>query len=108
MTEEKAGPGDGGGTTRLQRWSESVDSELYDELLNRYERVLVFAGQLQEKLKSQRLLQEKNEGLEQENLRLRRVVSAGEAYMKVLEKVLEAVGVGSSEREADDDSDREA
>ncbi|MFZ0428228.1 MAG: hypothetical protein WAO20_08930 [Acidobacteriota bacterium] len=84
------------GTTKLEKWSESVDSELYDELLNRYERVLVFAGQLQEKLKNQRLLAEKNEGLEEENQRLRRVVSAGEAYMKVLERALDAVGLTDS------------
>lgn len=108
MSEEKAGPGAPGETTKLERWTESVDSELYDELLNRYERVLVFAGQLQEKLKSQRLLQEKNEGLEGENQRLRRVVSAGEAYMKVLERALEAIGVTDSAKVGDDDSNSEA
>lgn len=97
MSDESPEPGGRSTTTELERWSESVDSEVYQDLLNRYERILVFAGQLQEKLKSQRLLLEKNEGLEEENIRLRRVVSAGEAYMKVLERALEAVGVTGSE-----------
>ncbi len=104
MSEERPETHDGE-TTTLERWSETVDSELYEELLNRYERVLVFAGQLQEKLKAQRLLQEKNEGLEEENLRLRRVVSAGEAYMKVLERALEAVGVSDSGTSDDGEPD---
>ena len=74
----------------------SVDGELYEELLNRYERVLVFAGGLQEKLKKQKLLAEKNEDLSSENDRLRRIVSAGEAYMRVLEESLRAIGLPES------------
>lgn len=83
----------------LGKWSESVDSELYDELLNRYERVLVYAGQLQEKMNEQKLLAEKNEHLEGENLRLRGVLAAGEAYIRVLERALQAVGVLETEGE---------
>lgn len=105
MSEERSGRESSAGATKLEKWSETVDSELYEELLNRYERVLVFAGQLQEKLKSQRLLQEKNEGLEGENQRLRRVVSAGEAYMKVLERALDAVGVIGDEGRPDGHTD---
>jgi hypothetical protein len=103
MSDKDVRPEDPRNASKLERWTESVDAELYDELLNRYERVLVFAGQLQEKLKGQRLLQEKNENLEDENQRLRRVVSAGEAYMRVLEKALEAVGLPESpSRDAND------
>ncbi|GAB4132230.1 MAG: hypothetical protein Kow001_24920 [Acidobacteriota bacterium] len=65
-----------------------AQGEVLDELLRRYERVLVFAGQLQERLKQQRLLAEQTESLQEENERLRRVVAAGEAYIKVLESAL--------------------
>ena len=34
--------------SQVQTWAESVDAELYEELMNRYERILVFAGGLQE------------------------------------------------------------
>ena len=78
---------------KLPAPTESVDGELYEELLNRYERVLVFAGGLQEKLKQQKLLAEKNEDLSSENDQLRRVVSAGEAYIRVLEESLRAIGL---------------
>lgn len=68
-----------------------TEGEVMEELLSRYERVLVFAGQLQERLKQQKLLAEKNEHLEDENEKLRRVVSAAEAYIKVLESAVEAM-----------------
>lgn len=80
-------------TAEILRWSESVDAEVYEELLNRYERILVFAGQLQEKLNQQRLLVEKNEGLEKENRRLERLVAVEESYVRLLENALEALGV---------------
>jgi hypothetical protein len=80
-------------TAEIQRWSESVDAEVYEELLNRYERILVFAGQLQEKLNQQRLLTEKNEDLDKENRRLQRLVAVEESYVRLLENALEALGV---------------
>jgi hypothetical protein len=80
-------------TAKLPVPAETVDGELYEELLNRYERMLVFAGGLQEKLKSQKLLVAKNEDLADENDRLRRIVSAGDAYIKVLEQSLRAIGL---------------
>jgi len=80
-------------TAKLPVPAETVDGELYEELLNRYERMLVFAGGLQEKLKSQKLLVAKNENLSDENERLRRIVSAGDAYIKVLEQSLRAIGL---------------
>ena len=81
----------------VQRWSESVDAEVYEELLNRYERILVFAGQLQEKLNQQKLLAEKNEDLEKENRRLQRLVAVEESYVRLLENALEALGVMNEE-----------
>ena len=81
----------------VQRWSESVDAEVYEELLNRYERILVFAGQLQEKLNQQKLLAEKNEDLEKENRRLQRLVAVEESYVRLLENALEALGVINEE-----------
>jgi len=83
---------------QVQRWSESVDAEVYEELLNRYERILVFAGQLQEKLNQQKLLAEKNEDLERENRRLQRMVAVEESYVRLLENALEALGVISSDQ----------
>ena len=85
-------------TAEVQRWSESVDAEVYEELLNRYERILVFAGQLQEKLSQQRLLAEKNEDLEKENRRLQRLVAVEESYVRLLENALEALGVMSQDQ----------
>ncbi len=73
--------------TRSEPQAEA-QGEVLDELLRRYERVLVFAGQLQERLKQQRLLAERTESLREENERLRRVVAAGEAYIRVLESAL--------------------
>jgi len=89
--EDSSNPGGDskpGGATGLRKTAPYVESELYEELLNRYERMLVFAGQLQEKLRSEKLLADQNRDLEAENTRLRRVVAAGEAYMAVLEKAL--------------------
>jgi hypothetical protein len=80
-------------TTEIQRWTDSVDAEVYEELLNRYERILVFAGQLQEKLNQQKLLAAKNENLDRENQRLKRLVAVEESYVRLLENALEAVGV---------------
>jgi hypothetical protein len=77
----------------IQAISETVDSELYEELLNRYERILVFAGQLQEKLNQQKLLAERNESLEDQNERLKKVVAVDESYIRLLENALGALGV---------------
>ena len=77
----------------LQKWSESIDSELYEELLNRYERVLVYAGQLQEKMSQQKLLVDQNQDLESENHRLKRSLDLSESYIRLLEGALGALGV---------------
>ena len=87
-----------GETAEIQRWSESVDAEIYEELLNRYERILIFAGQLQEKLNQQKLLAEKNEDLGKENRRLQRLVAVEESYVRLLENALEALGVMSPDQ----------
>jgi hypothetical protein len=81
--------------TRAEAQAEA-QGEVLDELLRRYERVLVFAGQLQERLKQQRLLAERTESLQQENERLRRVVAAGEAYIRVLESAVAGLAAGGS------------
>lgn len=72
---------------------EAVKAELYEDLLNRYERVLVFAGQLQEKLKRQRHLVEENEALRQENERLRRLASVAQSYIHSLEEAVQVMGL---------------
>jgi hypothetical protein len=78
--------------SEIERWRASVDADLYEDLLNRYERVLVFAGHLREKLNHQKLLSERNDDLERENERLQRVVTAGESYIRVLEDALSSTG----------------
>jgi hypothetical protein len=70
-----------------------VSSDLYEDLLNRYERALIFAGQLQEKNRQQLLLQEKNDGLEQQVESLKRQVSVEESYTRLLEGALKSLGV---------------
>ena len=90
-------------TSEIQRWSESVDAEVYEELLNRYERILVFAGQLQEKLNQQKLLAEKNDDLEKENRRLQQLVAVEESYVRLLENALEALGVMNPEKTVSED-----
>lgn len=81
-------------------WPEYVSSELYEELLNRYERALVFAGQLQEKIKQGKLLAErnnllaeKNTSLVDENERLLRLLEVEQEYVGVLENALEGYGL---------------
>jgi hypothetical protein len=73
--------------------TEPGDNELYEELLNRYERVLVYAGQLQEKVRHQKLLAEKNDSLERELEKLRRLVSLEQSYNRLLENALHSLGV---------------
>jgi hypothetical protein len=73
--------------------TEPGDNELYEELLNRYERVLVYAGQLQEKVRHQKLLAEKNDSLERELEKLRRLVSLEQSYNRLLENALKSLGV---------------
>lgn len=98
--------------TDVQRWSESVDGELYEELLNRYERVLLYAGQLQQKLKQQSLLLDQNQSLEKENRRLKRLNAVEQSYVRLLERALESLGVidpatfesPQSEEEAEEDA----
>jgi hypothetical protein len=82
---------------RVQTWSENVDSELYEELLNRYERILVFAGGLQEKLSQQKLLVAKNEDLEDKVDQLKQRVALDSSYIHLLEKSLQALDVMKSE-----------
>lgn len=77
----------------VQRWSESVDGELYEELLSRYERVLVYAGRLQQELKQQNLLLDQNQSLEKENRRLKRLNAVEQSYVRLLERALESLGV---------------
>lgn len=77
----------------VQRWSESVDGELYEELLNRYERVLVYAGRLQQRLKQQSFLLDQNQSLEKENRRLKRLNAVEQSYVRLLERALESLGV---------------
>lgn len=84
MTEKK---------TTLERWSSQVSGEQYEELLNRYERVLVYAGQLQEKVRHGNLLAEKNGSLESENQRLKQLVQVERSYVRLLERALDALGV---------------
>lgn len=81
----------------LQGWADSVDAELYEELLNRYERILVFAGQLQEKLEGQKLLEKKSGELEDENRKLRQMVALGDSYIRLLENSLRALGINFPE-----------
>ena len=83
-----------------ENWPEYVSSELYEELLNRYERALVFAGQLQEKLKQGRLLAErnnllaeKNTSLKDENDRLLKLLRVERDYVSLLENALESAGI---------------
>lgn len=81
----------------LQGWTDSVDAELYEELLNRYERILVFAGQLQEKLEGQKLLEKKSGELDDENQRLRQMVALSDSYIRLLENSLRALGISFPE-----------
>ncbi len=85
--------------SELEKWRDSVDSELYEDLLNRYERILVFAGHLRERLNHQKLLAEKNADLERKNERLVRIVNAGESYIRVLEDALSSAGAIRDEDE---------
>ena len=75
------------------RQNPPVPADIYDELLDRYERVLVFAGQLQEKNRQQLLLQERNKDLEGEVDMLKRQVALEESYARLLENALRAVGI---------------
>lgn len=84
-------------STELQKKSQAVDGELYEELLNRYERVLVFAAKLQEKLNQQKLLAEKTESLEQEKQRLNRLLAVEQSYVRILENALRSLGLLSNE-----------
>lgn len=102
---------------QLEKWSESVNGELYEELLNRYERVLVYAGHLQERMRNtkslserQQLLLEKNTSLESENTRLEQLLAVERNYVKVLEDALRAVGMlsGSEDSEGEAPSEEPA
>lgn len=72
---------------------ESIPSDIYEDLLNRYERALVFAGQLQEKNRQQLLLQEKNQELENQVENLKKQVAVEESYVRLLENALKAIGL---------------
>ena len=77
----------------LQRLVPVLEGELYEELLNRYERILVYAGQLQEKTRQQKLLSEKSAVLEHDNNRLRDLLALERSYNLLLERALESLGV---------------
>lgn len=70
-----------------------VPADVYEDLLDRYERALVFAGQLQEKNRQQLLLQEKNGELERLAENLKRQVALEESYARLLENALKTLGV---------------
>lgn len=70
----------------------TVSSELYEDLLGRYEKALVYAAQLQERGRQQLLLEERARSLEAENERLRRAVGVEESYVRLLESALRALG----------------
>jgi hypothetical protein len=93
--------------SQLESWSDSVDAELYEELLNRYERILVFAGGLQEKLSQQKLLLAENEDLETRNQKLKERVALDSSYIHLLEKSLQALGVMKSAPTFDEDMGEE-
>ncbi len=80
-------------TTAVQRSEDMVQGDLYEELLNRYERVLVFAGQLQEKSRQQKLLADQNQSLDGEVKRLNRMVDVERSYVRLLEGALASLGV---------------
>lgn len=93
MDSEKVGP-------EVVKWEKGeVSAELYEDLLSRYERMLVFAGQLQEKNRQQLLLQEKNDSLEKETERLRRLVAIEESYVRLLERAFAKLGILREEKE---------
>ncbi|HEY3129555.1 MAG TPA: hypothetical protein VGL91_08855 [Acidobacteriota bacterium] len=77
----------------LSQQSESIPADVYEDLLNRYERALVFAGQLQEKNRQQLLLQEKNQELEHQVDNLKKQVAVEESYVRLLENALKAIGL---------------
>lgn len=79
--------------TALQRSEDMVQGDLYEDLLNRYERVLVFAGQLQEKARQQKLLAGQNQSLEGQVKRLNRLVDVERSYVRLLEGALASLGV---------------
>ncbi len=83
--------------SELQRPAQP-DNEFYEELLNRYERILVYAGQLQEKNRQQKLLSERNDSLRQENDVLKKKLALEESYNRLLENALESLGVLNSDR----------
>ncbi len=80
-------------STAVQRSEDMVQGDLYEDLLNRYERVLVFAGQLQEKSRQQKLLAGQNQSLEGEVKRLNRMVDVERSYVRLLEGALASLGV---------------
>ncbi len=70
-----------------------IDSEAYEELLNRYERILVYAGQLQEKARQGRLLEERSQSIAKENERLKALAGVDQAYIQLLERALESLDI---------------
>ncbi len=92
---------------KFQGPGDKVDGELYDELLGRYERILVYAGQLQEKTRQGRLLEERASSLQRENERLKKEVGVDEAYIRLLERALESLGVLSPRKAEEPDAEVE-
>ena len=72
---------------------ELVEADLYDDLLNRYERALVYAGELREKLRTQAAAEEQFSKLQRDVHRLEKSVAVDEAYVRLLESALERLGI---------------
>jgi hypothetical protein len=90
---EEAGPKGQKEAQLMTSHSEAIPGDVYEDLLNRYERALVFAGQLQEQNRQHFLLQEKNEELEQQVEHLKKQVAVEESYVRLLENALKSIGL---------------
>lgn len=89
--------------------SEMIEAELYDDLLGRYERALVYAGELREKLRAKERALEEISQLKKEVRRLEKTTSVEEAYIRLLESALKSLGILSpapSKERAAEDSNR--
>jgi len=72
---------------------ELVEADLYHDLLNRYERALVYAGELREKLRAQEAAEEQVSKLQHDVHRLEKSVAVDEAYVRLLESALVGLGI---------------
>ncbi len=72
---------------------ELVEADLYDDLLCRYERALVYAGEIREKLRAQDDADEHISRLKGDVSRLQKSVAVDEAYVRLLESALQRLGI---------------